>query len=67
MANYYAVVSKPSENQNKEEPLKTEEEIALLAENNDKSNDNDSTITTIRPERGTIMGLNTAPPIKGKI
>ena len=45
--NYYAVVEKPSENKNEEKPLKTDEAIALLAGNNDKSNDNDSTITTI--------------------
>ena len=48
------------EQKNKEKPLKTEE-IASSAKNNDKSDDNDSTITTIRPEKGTIMGLNTAP------
>ena len=40
-------------------------EITLLAGNNDKSNDNDSTIATIitiiRTEKGTIMGPNTAP------
>ena len=67
MANYYAVVSKPSENQNKEEPLKTEEGIVFSAENNNKSNNNDSTvITTIRPEKGTIMEPNTAPADDGK-
>ena len=60
VANYYSVVEKPSENKDKEEPLKTEEEIVLSAENND--NDNDSIITTtIPPEKGTIMGPNTAP------
>ena len=42
-------------------------EITLLAGNNDKSNDNDSTITTtIRTEKGTIMGPNTAPIDYGK-
>ena len=66
MENYYSVVLKPSENKNKEEPLKTEEEIAFSAENNE-SNDNDSTvITTIRPEKGTIMEPNTAPADDGK-
>ena len=63
VARYYSVVAKPYENKNKEEPLKTEEEIALSAENNE-SNDkrNDSTITTtIRPEKATIMGPSTAP------
>ena len=44
-ANYYSVVSNPSENKNKEEPLKTEEEFAFLAETNDKSNDNGITTT----------------------
>ena len=45
--------------------MKTEE-IALSVENNNKSKNNDSTITTIRPEKGTIMGLNTAPVDEGK-
>ena len=43
---YYAVVEKPLENKDKEKPLKTDEEIALSAENNE-SNDNDIAITTI--------------------
>ena len=43
MESYYAVVEKLSENKDKEKPLETEE-IALLVENNDKSNDNDSTM-----------------------
>ena len=45
VASYYAVVEKPSENKNEEKTLETEE-IALLVGNNDKRNDNDSTITT---------------------
>ena len=67
VASYYAVVEKPYENKNEENPLKADEEIALLVENNDKSKDNDSTITTIRPEKGTIMKLNTAPADEEKI
>ena len=67
VANYYTVVSKPLENKSKEELLKNEEEIVFLAENNDKSNDNDSTVTTtIQPEKGTIIGPNTAPADDGK-
>ena len=57
---YYTVVEKPSENKNKEKPLNTDKEIALSAGNNE-SNDNDSTTTTIRTDKGTIMGSNTAP------
>ena len=45
MESYYAVVEKPSENKNEEKPLKTDEEIALSAGNNDKGNENDSTTT----------------------
>ena len=45
--------------------MKTEE-IALSPENNGKSNDNDSIITTIQPEKETIMGLNTASENEGK-
>ena len=44
---YQAVVEKPSENKTKENLLKSNKEITLLAGNNDKSNDNDSTTTTI--------------------
>ena len=47
VTSYYAVVEKPFENKNEENPLKTDKEIALLVVNNDKSNDNDNTITTI--------------------
>ena len=64
MKSYYTVVEKPSENKNEEKPLKTDKEIALSAGNNDKSNDNDST-TTIRTEKGTIMGPNMAPTDDG--
>ena len=51
----------PSENKDKEESLKPEEEIVFSAENNDKSNDNSTITTTIRPEKATIMGTNKAP------
>ena len=46
VASYYTVVEKTAKNKNEEKPLKTEE-IAFMVENNGKSNDNDSTITTI--------------------
>ena len=46
VSNYYSVVvSKPFKNKNQEELWKTEEEIVLLSETNDKSNDNGITIT----------------------
>jgi len=66
VTSYYAVVEKPYESKNEEKPLKTDKEIALSAENNNKSKDNDSTITTIQTEKGTIMGPNTAPADDGK-
>ena len=59
----YVVVGKPSENKNEEKLLKTDKEIALSAGINE-SNDNDC--TTIRTEKGTIMGPNTAPTDDGK-
>ena len=59
VASYYSVVLTPSENKNEKEPFKTEEEIALSAENNDKSNDSIIT-TTIQPEKATIVGPNMA-------
>ena len=38
-----------------------------MQKNNDKSNNNDNNITTtIRPEKGTIMGPKTAPADDGK-
>ena len=62
VATYNSVVEKSSENKNEGEPLKTGEEIVFLAENND--NDSINT-TTIRPEKGIIMGPNTVPADNG--
>ena len=58
VASYYAAVGKPSGNKNGEKPLKNDEIALLLAGNNEN---NDCTTTTFRTEKGTIMGLNTAP------